>query len=550
MIEARVFPRRTLATPDDPLCFIGRPDLFVPKVSRVMISVCFTWDLPEAERLYKAWSKVAPTELGGPALGTRGEEFEPGRFLKLGYTITSRGCPNKCLSGATPIQTTDGVFQIKDLIGKQPLVLTRERNGNLLFAKATKVAKTGSNRKLVRVRFDNGDFIDCTPDHLFKVFKNGNQHIPLREYDTRADQLKKGDSVVAYNHYRRNCGYEDICYSLGGRELLHRLIMAGMLGRKLSRNEFVHHKDKNKANNIAENLEIIDPKTHTARHPEIAERMRKNNPTLKMTEEWRNKIKVAALGSRRSDEQKERYRISKLGPKNPRYKGGKRENHRVFSVEYLSKPEDTYCMEVPGYNWFFANGVLVHNCWFCQVWRRDGDVRELPIKLGWDVLDDNLLACSESHIRQVFDMLQTQPKKARFTGGLEAKRFQRWHAEALADLKPECMFFAYDTPDDLEPLVEAGRLLNQVGLLSRWKKNRVYVLCGYPKDRFDLAEQRMREAWAAGFFPMAMLWRDRKGEKPEGWSKFARYWASPIICGLMLKEPFGAWQTINVDKAR
>lgn len=46
----------------------------------------------------------------------------------------------------------------------------------------------------------------------------------------------------------------------------HRYIIEKELGRKLDRNEHVHHIDKNKSNNTRSNLEIIDAKAHTALH--------------------------------------------------------------------------------------------------------------------------------------------------------------------------------------------------------------------------------------------------------------------------------------------
>ncbi|MDR1201986.1 MAG: hypothetical protein LBL58_10220 [Tannerellaceae bacterium] len=94
----RVFPRRTNATPTDELAFIGSPDLFSwdMNVDMVHISITFSWDLPEVAMLEKAWRQVAPVSIGGPATGQRGEEFTPGMYLKKGYVITSRGCPNRC----------------------------------------------------------------------------------------------------------------------------------------------------------------------------------------------------------------------------------------------------------------------------------------------------------------------------------------------------------------------------------------------------------------------------------------------------------------------
>ena len=259
----RVFPRRTKATPTDDLSYFGPPDLFA-EADEVHISVTFTYDLQRAERLAEQWRPVAQVKIGGPATGMRGEKFTPGMYLKKGYVITSRGCPNRC--------------------------------------------------------------------------------------------------------------------------------------------------------------------------------------------------------------------------------------------------------------------------WFCSVWKREGqEVRELPITEGWNVLDDNLLACSDEHIKAVFAMLKRQRKAPQFTGGLEAARMRPWVATALKDLKPKQLFFAYDTPDDLEPLYIAGAMLLNVGFTKESHALRCFVLCGYPKDTISEAKARMLDAIAAGFTPMAMLWRDGEGKTDREWRKFQRLWARPAI---------------------
>jgi len=260
----RVFPRRTKATPRDDYAVVGDPQLFTPTdIDEVHISVAFTWDLPEAERLAYVWGRIAPVKMGGPALGTRGEAFVGGKYIREGYTITSRGCPNKC--------------------------------------------------------------------------------------------------------------------------------------------------------------------------------------------------------------------------------------------------------------------------WFCTVCRRDGHVvRELPIVDGWNILDDNILACSESHIRAVFAMLKKQDEKAEFTGGLEAKRLKPWHVELIRDLEPRQIFFAYDTPDDWEPLIEASRIMGEGGCLNR-HLCRCYVLIGFPGDTFNKAEERLKQVVGLGMFPMAMLYRDYGGKTDSEWRGFQRLWARPAL---------------------
>ena len=52
----------------------------------------------------------------------------------------------------------------------------------------------------------------------------------------------------------------------------------------------------------------------------------------------------------------------------------------------------------------------------------------------------------------------------------------------------------------------------------------------------DAADKRLREAWAAGFMPYAMLFRDEAGITQEDWRKFQRLWARPAITATLLKD--------------
>ncbi len=254
---ARVFPSRTNATPDDDLAFVGDPPFSPPEVDEVHISVTFTWDLPEAERLAKAWAPIAPVRIGGPATGMRGDDFTPGLYLKRGYVITSRGCPNRC--------------------------------------------------------------------------------------------------------------------------------------------------------------------------------------------------------------------------------------------------------------------------WFCSVPKREGGLRELPITEGWNVLDDNLLACSTGHINEVLFMLAKQPHPAEFTGGLEANLLTLSLARAIVDVRPAQCFFAYDTPDDWLPLRRAAEMMHDLdSRKAKWIG--AYVLIGWPKDTMEAADKRLRAVVGLRVVPMPMLWMNDKGETDPDWRKFRHLW--------------------------
>lgn len=265
---ARVFPSKNNATPNDPLAFVGEPPRRIEGLTRIMVSVTFSWDIPEARRIARIWEAVQgiPAEIGGPAMGDSGGSFAPGMFLKPGYVITSRGCPN--------------------------------------------------------------------------------------------------------------------------------------------------------------------------------------------------------------------------------------------------------------------------SCWFCDVSKREGGIREIPITEGFNVLDSNLLACSEAHREAVFDMLRRQKRKPLFTGGLESVRVTPAIAKKLREIKTERLYCAYDTPGDLEPLQQAGAYLQEAGF-SRSHHLYCYVLTGFPGDTDEKAISRYREAWVAGFFPMAMGWKD---PAQFDWGKFVRKWARPAYARRNLKQ--------------
>ncbi|OGV45173.1 MAG: hypothetical protein A2017_06435 [Lentisphaerae bacterium GWF2_44_16] len=177
-----------------------------------------------------------------------------------------------------------------------------------------------------------------------------------------------------------------------------------------------------------------------------------------------------------------------------------------------------------------------NNCWFCYTWKREGNIRELEIKDGFNVLDSNLLACSEQHIIRVFAMLKRQSEKAQFTGGLEAKRLEAWHCKKLSELKPVCIYLAYDTADDYEPLRQSARLLKEYGLIKSSHIVNCYVLIGYPEDTFEAAEKRLKQVIQLGIMPMAMLYNEKKDIL---WKRFQREWANKTIVGSKMKKTIG-----------
>jgi hypothetical protein len=172
-------------------------------------------------------------------------------------------------------------------------------------------------------------------------------------------------------------------------------------------------------------------------------------------------------------------------------------------------------------------------CWFCGVWKKWPTPNLLPIYEGWNILDDNLLACPREHVEAVFAMLRRQGRRVEFTGGLEALALEDYQVDLLASLSPRpSMFFAYDPGDEFETLVHAARRLLDAGFTRQSHRLRCYCLIGYPKDSFDAAEARLRNLLDIGFTPFAMLWRpdtptQEKHAPGPSWHALRRKWTRP-----------------------
>ncbi|GHU37106.1 hypothetical protein AGMMS50256_34620 [Betaproteobacteria bacterium] len=175
-------------------------------------------------------------------------------------------------------------------------------------------------------------------------------------------------------------------------------------------------------------------------------------------------------------------------------------------------------------------------CWFCKVWKRHPAATPLPaIAEGWNVLDDNLLACPHEHVEAVLSMLRRQKRRVAFTGGLDALLLDDYYVGLLASLprKPD-VFFAFDPGDQIGPLHDAANKMRAAGFTAQGHRLRCYVLVGYPKDSFFDAETRLCTVKSLGMTPMAMLWRpatpDEQRYAPDrAWRQFQRLWARPTI---------------------
>jgi len=182
---------------------------------------------------------------------------------------------------------------------------------------------------------------------------------------------------------------------------------------------------------------------------------------------------------------------------------------------------------------FVKEGVVVtsrgcpKHCEFCLVPKREGRIRELRIKEGFNIFDNNLLACSRGHIEAVFEMLGRQKEPAHFTGGLDKTFLQPWHIDLLKTTRFKRAWFALDSESGFPALERAADLLSD---FPREKKY-CYALVGYENETPAEAEARLIRIFNLGFMPFSMLYRGplagRKVSSDPAWRALIRKWCNP-----------------------
>lgn len=182
----------------------------------------------------------------------------------------------------------------------------------------------------------------------------------------------------------------------------------------------------------------------------------------------------------------------------------------------------------------FASRGCPNNCPYCFVPSREGKLREIQIKEGHIIQDNNFLACSPEHKTKVYEMLKKQ-RAIDFRGGLEPCRLSDWDVEQMRGLRISELWLACDTKNALPSLRKAAEKLSKAG----FSKNQIrcYVLIG---DDMAENEARLLDVYNAGCLPFAQLFQpEERKEYSKEWKDFVRIWSRPAIYNAILKKKEG-----------
>ena len=163
-------------------------------------------------------------------------------------------------------------------------------------------------------------------------------------------------------------------------------------------------------------------------------------------------------------------------------------------------------------------------CGWCVVPQNEGALRELQIKHGWIVQDNNLLACSDAHLQSVFDMLRQQKRRIYFNGGLDKHFLKPWHRELFDSIPIGELWFACDETKDLPWMERAAKILEGIPL----RKRRCYTMIGFDGESLVDAERRIRRVFEIGFMPFCQLYQPPETKVyPLAWRQVRYQWSRP-----------------------
>jgi GTP cyclohydrolase I len=291
-----------------------------------------------------------------------------------------------CVVGSTFVETPRGRIPIGHLKSGSWVYAYDEEKGQPDLVQCRNPRVTKSNARLVRVYTDKETLI-CTPDHRILTYDRG---------WVEASELLPGDSVVAFSRsVNVDAGGNprvNVSLDRGGRSggktftPESKLVFDSVHGPQHYGKEFdLHHKNEDTWDNRPFNLELLCTSDHSKYHANRDGRGRREaerweGMTSQEREAWEKRRKDGLrkvhedAGRRREMLEKRKqslldywaeirkdskaYRDRTKNMRGPR----KRTNHKVIAVESLPWREDVWCMDVPRYHNFFANGVCVHNC--------------------------------------------------------------------------------------------------------------------------------------------------------------------------------------------
>ena len=224
-----------------------------------------------------------------------------------------------CFSGDTRIALADGRnLSFEELITEQAQGLehfcyTIRKNGKIGLERLINVRVTRKNAEVIRLTLDNGEIIDCTPDHRF-MLRDGSYK--------RADQLTREDSLQPL--YRKYSDINEPGITIDGYEMVwdtkseywlftHMLADWYNCWTKVYAKDsgaHCHHVDFDKLNNNPTNLIRLSKEEHLAIHREHLDKTLHTAESKEKSRQIRQSQEYRSMMSERMKQSETREQLS------------------------------------------------------------------------------------------------------------------------------------------------------------------------------------------------------------------------------------------------
>ena len=197
---------------------------------------------------------------------------------------------NPCHTGDTFVSVADGrklisFKQLADEGNDVPVFSKNDKTGLVEVKMMRHPRKTGKQVKIYKVNLDNGMSFRCNEKHQVDMFDGSKKHIiDLQKNDRLHHMIKYTESLEkVLNKDNTSKGeYVWINTGFGKNYSEHRIVAEYNIGRKLLKNEVVHHINYIYDDNGPNNLEVMKKVDHDIFHSK--DMLGKNNPMNRFPE--------------------------------------------------------------------------------------------------------------------------------------------------------------------------------------------------------------------------------------------------------------------------
>ena len=283
---------------------------------------------------------------------------------QMNFSLLGTPAEGLCLAGDTLVQTITGNHPISEIKAGDYVFTMNENTQRIEIDKVVKAGLTSQARKVMRITFNTGQTVICTPNHPFAV------RVPNRDIKTgriicingltesiewcNAENLKVGQRIKSAYLEKTKGGY--LRYK-NGKGYIHKMIYEYFSGVQIPKGYVVHHKNGNKLDNTFSNLECMSAKEHKILH--MGKTIRKYCFTSENTRGELNPF----YGKHHTDASKAKISFSKKYRTNTDVFLAEC-NHIVTKIEFLSEPIPVYDLTMEHNHNFFVGGdygIMVHN---------------------------------------------------------------------------------------------------------------------------------------------------------------------------------------------